>query len=84
MRVKTTLQIHNRLLSKYFEYGRDVNVIINAINSNWKDFYKPYNTPKQQKKRFEDMTFEEKLEYNEQERQRKIEANYGVWCKQQY
>jgi len=35
------------------------------------------SAPKQQKKRFEDMTFEEKMEYNEQERQRKIEANYG-------
>lgn len=44
---------------------------------NWakKDFN---NTkPKQQYKKFEDMTLEEKMEYNEAEKQRKIEANYG-------
>jgi len=35
------------------------------------------NAHKQTYKKFEDMTFEEKMEYNEQERQRKIEANYG-------
>jgi len=36
---------------------------------------KDYNTTKH--KRLEDMTLEEKMEYNEAERQRKIEANYG-------
>lgn len=35
------------------------------------------NAPKQPYKKFEDMTLEEKMEYNEQEKQRKIEANYG-------
>ena len=36
-----------------------------------------YPTPKQPYKKFEDMTLEEKMEYNEREKQRKIEANYG-------
>ena len=35
------------------------------------------NAPKQTYKKFEDMTLEEKIEYNEAEKQRKIEANYG-------
>lgn len=35
------------------------------------------NAPKQQYKKFEDMSLEEKIEYNEAEKQRKIEANYG-------
>lgn len=35
------------------------------------------NAPKQKYKKFEDMTLEEKIEYNEAEKQRKIEANYG-------
>jgi len=37
----------------------------------WNSSYAPKN------KRLEDMTLEEKMEYNEAERQRKIEANYG-------
>jgi len=78
LKLKTTLKIHTRLLEKYFSFGRNIEVIEKAINSNWKDFYQINSlTPKQQKKRFEDMSLEEKIEYNEQERQRKIEANYG-------
>ncbi len=41
LKVKTTLSIHNRLLEKYFKYGRDIQVLENAINSNWKDFFEP-------------------------------------------
>lgn len=41
MGIKTTKTIHDRLLKKYFEFGRDISVIENAINANWKDFYKP-------------------------------------------
>ena len=48
MEVKTTERIINRLLDKYFEFGRDKSVIENAITSNWKDFYKT----KQQTKSF--------------------------------
>lgn len=35
------------------------------------------NAPKQTYKKFENMSLEEKMEYNEKEKQRKIEANYG-------
>jgi predicted transcriptional regulator len=35
----TTDSIHNRLLSKYFEFGRDIDIIQRAINGNWSDFY---------------------------------------------
>jgi hypothetical protein len=41
MKLNTTDKIHDRLLKKYFEFGRDIRVIENAITSNWKDFYKP-------------------------------------------
>ena len=50
MKLKTTMAINERLLSKYFEYGRDIELIRKAINSNWRDFYplnnfnnKPFN-----------------------------------------
>lgn len=47
---------------------------------NWKlklvSWDKP-NTPKQIYKKFEDMTLEEKFEFNEKEKQRKLESNYG-------
>ncbi len=39
MKLQTTLSISERLLKKYFEYGRNIQIIQNAINSNWKDFY---------------------------------------------
>lgn len=39
MKLKTTLSIHERLLSKYFEYGKNIELIQKAINSNWRDFY---------------------------------------------
>lgn len=78
IKLKTTLQIHDRLLTKYFEFGRNTEVIEKAINGNWRDFYSiQFPSPKQQYKRFEDMTLEEKMEYNEAEKQRKIEENYG-------
>lgn len=41
MKLKTTLAIQERLLNKYFEFGRDLEVIQNAITANWKDFYAP-------------------------------------------
>ena len=41
MKLQTTYKIHERLLNKYFEYGRDKNILKNAIISNWKDLYKP-------------------------------------------
>lgn len=40
MKLKTTIQIHERLLQKYFDYGRDPQIIQNAIMANWKDFYR--------------------------------------------
>lgn len=39
MKLQTTLAIQERLLKKYFEYGRSIEIIQNAINANWKDFY---------------------------------------------
>jgi len=39
MGLKTTSEIKDRLLKKYHAFGRDVSIIENAINSNWKDFY---------------------------------------------
>lgn len=41
MKLITTMSTHNSLLKKYFEYGRSTDVIQNAIDSNWKDFYQP-------------------------------------------
>lgn len=41
MKCKNTDSIIDRLLSKYFEYGKDISIIENAIISNWKDFYRP-------------------------------------------
>ena len=41
MKLVTSLKVHDRLLSKFFEFGEDNTVIENAINSNWRDFYKP-------------------------------------------
>jgi len=45
LKLKTTHKIQERLLKKYFEFGRDTEIIKNAISGNWRDFYKP----KQQK-----------------------------------
>lgn len=39
MKLITTIKTHNILLEKFFEYGADDNIIMNAINSNWKSFY---------------------------------------------
>jgi len=44
MRLKTTIQIHNRLLEKYFEYGQNIKVLENSIDANWKDLYPLRNT----------------------------------------
>lgn len=41
MKLKTTDGIEDRLLKKYHAFGRDVLIIENAINSNWRDFYEP-------------------------------------------
>jgi hypothetical protein len=51
MKLITTMSTHNSLLKKYFEFGRNIVVIQNAIDSNWKDFYQPKPTyqPKQSK-----------------------------------
>ena len=35
----TTMEIKERLLKKYHEFGRNPQIIENAINANWKDFY---------------------------------------------
>ena len=48
MKLQTTLSIQERLLNKYFNYGRNIEVIQNAINSNWRDFYEPKNFNKQE------------------------------------
>lgn len=47
MKLITTMKTHDSLLAKFFEYGADDNVILNAINSNWKDFYQPKQNNKQ-------------------------------------
>jgi len=39
MKLKTTYLIQDRLLNKYFKFGRNIQVIENAISANWKDFY---------------------------------------------
>ena len=39
MKLKTTYQIQDRLLNKYFKLGRNMQIIENAISANWKDFY---------------------------------------------
>ncbi|WP_294964554.1 helix-turn-helix domain-containing protein [Sulfurimonas sp.] len=39
MKLQTTLAIQERLLKKYFEYGRNIEIIQNAISANWRDFY---------------------------------------------
>lgn len=44
LRCKNTDAIVDRLLKKYFEYGRNTKVIENAIISNWKDFYQIKNS----------------------------------------
>lgn len=57
MKVQTTIKIHERLLKKYFKFGRDLSVIENAITANWKDFYQLRdgdNKPKPKKKNFTD------------------------------
>jgi len=56
LKLRTTDSIKMRLLKKYFEFGRNPQIIENAISANWKDFYQvkqqnqqqPYNTPKSQ------------------------------------
>ena len=39
MKLQTTMQIQIRLLEKYFKFGKKIEIIENAINANWKDFY---------------------------------------------
>ena len=41
LKLKNTENIINRLLNKYFKFGRKLEVIENAITANWKDFYEP-------------------------------------------
>ena len=38
-RMITTDAVKKRLLTKYFKYGRNLEIIEKAITSNWKDFY---------------------------------------------
>lgn len=39
MKLQTTNTIHDRLLNKYFDFGRNIEIIKRSITSNWKDFY---------------------------------------------
>lgn len=39
IKLQTTLKIQVRLLEKYFELGKNIEIIKNAINANWKNFY---------------------------------------------
>lgn len=56
LKIQTTDSIKLRLLKKYINFGRNIQVIENAISANWKDFYPikqqnqhhQYNTPKSQ------------------------------------
>jgi len=70
LNIKTTLQIHNRLLDKYFRFGRNMEVIEKAINSNWRDFYET-SSPKQ--KNTNSVTLEERIEEAERRKQEGIE-----------
>jgi len=57
LKLVTTYSIQDRLLKKYFEFGRTIDILENAINSSWRDFYKPkqqYN-PKQPKESLGDV-----------------------------
>lgn len=47
MKLQTTLSIQKRLLKKYFEYGKNIEVIKNAISGNWRDFYPSRQAPGQ-------------------------------------
>ena len=68
MKLQNTIQIKERLLQKYFEYGKDKKIIENAIMGNWKDFYpissskKPSSKSLQKKnKEFVDYLFSKKV-----------------------
>ena len=39
IKLQTTLKIQDKLLRKYFAYGRKIEIFENAIISNWKNFY---------------------------------------------
>lgn len=54
MKCKNTDAIVDRLLKKYFDFGRDLNVIEKAIVSNWKDFYAVRTTDKNNTKNISD------------------------------
>lgn len=81
LKLSTTMGIHNRLLEKYFKFGRNIEVITRAINSNWKDFYEIKDF-KPSYKTIEDLPIEERIIEAERIRQEKIEANmereYGL------
>lgn len=47
MKLITTIKTHDNLLNKFFEFGGDDNIIVNAINANWKDFYAVKSSSKQ-------------------------------------
>ena len=80
LKLSTTMGIHNRLLEKYFKFGRNIEVITRAINSNWKDFYEIKDF--KSKTTLQDLPMEERIIEAERIRQEKIEATlereYGL------
>lgn len=71
LKLKTTIQIHNRLLSKYFELGRNMEIIQKAIISNWRDFYGAY-TPKPANNKLADKNEEAMRNYNSKYKNQEI------------
>ena len=83
LKLKTTLQIHERLLKKYFEFGRNTEVITKAINSNWRDFYNinAINTKQPKQQDISTMPLEQikDLEERMAEAERRRQANIEKW-----
>lgn len=74
MKLITTLKTHDSLLKKYFEFNRDISVIENAINSNWKDFYAPrknssFNQPQQDSRRKSPGDWIREMQQDQQQKQ---------------
>lgn len=65
LKLQTTELIHNRLLNKLKNFGNVKEVILNAITSNWKDFY-PINTKAKEKAEYiKRCTKEKEIDYSQ-------------------
>lgn len=83
LNLKTTIQIHERLLKKYFEFGRNTEVITKAINSNWRDFYNinAINTKQPKQQDISTMPLDQIKDLDERmaEAERRRQANIEKW-----